>query len=727
MKQEFYPVCVVPAVPNGEGIRFLHRKTQYDIDVCVEEIWALLAECNGYESSDVVIKRARKRAPDASEQIMYAILEDLRKLEVVVDSRQIFAHFHHLTSNPMHYSHSMSLDDIKAYTRSPRAPVLSGVLVELAEPTGQLSNLQDMRRSCRSFADDGVQLHEIAHILRNSYDITRHSVPSAGGLYPLKIYAIVINESESLQQGYYEYDPESGNAFRYCDEVDRQLLEYAFDSETLVHGAPLIIVVAGDMSRQSGKYSNRGYRYTLIEAGHVAQNMVLAASEVGLHSLEYGGFLDEVLGRELQMSEASFVPIISVAIGTKSDEPPTSSMYALDQLQKELVGKRKPVRYVRTSTGNRPDKGETFFGAAALYQAGSEQKARGTYLQRLAGGTASSAAHAQVKALAEAYERHVSSIVRVDRECPANALDDRWIDPRIIFPLSSQQLEALPHLQVFDPNVPWQWIQGTHAINGNTVWVPVDLVVYPLSSSTFRRKLCHEASSSGVAAHTSEELAITGAALELVERDAIMRSWYTRTVPNVVSEKSLSVHARRRSMYWRGEQRDVYVLDHGRSGVSIANVVIKSDTEFPCFINGSAASLVSFDEAVSKAFHEAELALLHALKFKPHRPIKPEHVVHPLDHAKLYAFPKHLGNLEWLWSGAEVSAPYEPNLEVEQMLDMIDAIVVRLSEQNAPLHVVRVLSEKLVPVSFGYGMDHIHGAIREKIHPHSLSLPHYFA
>jgi hypothetical protein len=91
----------------------MHPKSQYDIDVYVEEIWALLAECNGYESSDVVIKRAQKRTPHATKQTLHAILDDLRKLDVVVDSRQVFTHFHQLTSNPMHYSHSMSLDDIK--------------------------------------------------------------------------------------------------------------------------------------------------------------------------------------------------------------------------------------------------------------------------------------------------------------------------------------------------------------------------------------------------------------------------------------------------------------------------------------------------------------------------------------------------------------------------------------------------------------------------------------
>ena len=48
------------------------------------------------------------------------------------------------------------------------------------------------------------------------------------------------------------------------------------------------------------KYGQRGYRFALLEAGHVAQNAALVAAALRLSLLPYGGFydarLDEILG-----------------------------------------------------------------------------------------------------------------------------------------------------------------------------------------------------------------------------------------------------------------------------------------------------------------------------------------------------------------------------------------------------------------------------------------------
>lgn len=54
------------------------------------------------------------------------------------------------------------------------------------------------------------------------------------------------------------------------------------------------------------------------------------------------------------------------------------------------------------------------------------------------------------------------------------------------------------------------------------------------------------------------------------------------------------------------------------------------------------------------------------------------------------------------------------------------------SESNmtdAPLDVVRILSEKLIPINFGWKTEHyLHRSIGEgDLSPDSLKFPHYFA
>ncbi len=52
------------------------------------------------------------------------------------------------------------------------------------------------------------------------------------------------------------------------------------------------IVVTGVFWRSRFKYGLRGYRFVLLEAGHVGQNVVLAAAALGLPALPLGGFYD---------------------------------------------------------------------------------------------------------------------------------------------------------------------------------------------------------------------------------------------------------------------------------------------------------------------------------------------------------------------------------------------------------------------------------------------------
>lgn len=732
MKREFFPLSVVPAVPQGSGIRFLHPKSQYDITVLTPVVWAVLAEANGYQSVEAIAKKVVKQFPDEVDaETVEAILRDLRTLGVIVDSRQAFTHLHELSMNPMFFSQPVTFADIREYTESSRLPVASGDVLELPNPNdpSPLVTLQNARRSCRSFAPTPITLEQIGHVLTTSYSLPRHATPSAGGLYPIKVYLVVTRDQVGLQAGYYEYDPEKELCVRYGSDVDLDLLQFAFDSDTLLFGAPVIVVVAADMERHSGKYSNRGYRYTLLEAGHVSQNVQLAATEAGLSVLEYGGFLDGVLAAELGMDQPRVMPIVTLGLGIASDAPAFNAMYVLEDLEDALVGPGKPVHHVNMSNGSQPELGETFFAASALYKSSPHQDTRRSYKQRFTGGTATSAALAQVKAIAEAYERYASSLVRVDRVSKATELGEPWLDPGKIAPLTDEQLRELPFLQSFDLTASWEWVRGETAIGGNTVWVPVDLVFYPLNNDTFGRKLVHEASSSGVAAYTTEQEAVTRGLLELIERDVVMRNWFARESPRRISHDRLPYHWRRRAEYWESQGREVYVLDFSAYGAVVANVVIMSGDSFPCFVNGSAASVTSFDEAVGKAFHEAELGLIQTLKFSPHRQIEPTQVVHPMDHAKLYAHPKHLGNLAWLWAGEEVDEVPVPAASAEELLQRLDAVQVRLSPVDAPLHVVRVLSERLVPISFGYATEHhTHATIRsDQVHPDSLRLPHYFA
>lgn len=730
MQDEIYPLCIAQAVPRGAGIRFLHPKEQYDIDGHAELIWNILEHCSGYEPLSIIVKKTAKALPTTSPSTVEAVLQDLLALGVLVDSREAYRHFHTLSSNPMYYVRDMSSKDVEIYTTSERYPVKTGVSSSVTQQPSLLAGLLGQRYSCRGFSDESLTLDQLGHILVSGYSLPKHSTPSGGGLYPLKIFMIVTRDQADFRAGYYEFDPESHQLSQYCTALDIDQLQFAFDHETLLYNAPVIIVIAADLDRQSRKYSNRGYRYTLIEVGHAAQNMHLAAMETGIETLEYGGFGDELVANELGLDYPRITPVVTLALGTASSDEPYDASRLLDKLSEEFVGPKKPVRYVEITHGTRPERGESFYRAGALHAASPNEDARSTLPHRFTTGTGVSSALAQVKAIAEAYERYATGLAHVDLTAKVADISGEWFDPRRAFPFSSQQYLDLPLLQPFDPDQDWQWVQGINRRNGEPVWVPVDLVFFPLTSELFNRKLCLYATSSGVAAYTSEPEAFIRGLLELIERDCIMRNWFARKPAKQVPTSILPLHIQRRIAYWESRGRSVYVLDLSNYGAVTANVILLSNTEFPCFTHGAATSIHSFEEALVKAFHEAETMFhLQESKGKSRRSISPMEVMNPMDHANFYSIPDYLDNLEWMWQGEQSTTVPEPTTTMENLVERFDPVTVTLSPSDASLQVVRVLSTELIPISFGLRTEcYLHHSFDQgNLDPMSLALPHYFA
>jgi thiazole/oxazole-forming peptide maturase SagD family component len=461
-----------------------------------------------------------------------------------------------------------------------------------------------------------------------------------------------------------------------------------------------------DISRQPHKYSNRGYRLTLIEVGHAAQNISLAAIEMGISSCELGGALDGPLSRELGLDD-DIVPMLAIAIGYESDEESYLDSQLLVELSDEFVGAEGPVKTIESSTYAE----SSFFCAIATLTKADDETA---------GATSTSAELAKGKAIVEAYERHISRIPRVDFVGSAKDIHSNWLDPRTIMPLTEEQISS-QGLSAFDENLLISWTQG-EKLDGSAIMIPSDLVYYGHVSVANQIAWSN---SSGVAAFTDFGTAVDKATLEIVERDALMRNWYSRTPPLRVRYELLPIHLRNRTDFWCKQGRNVHVLLLSSVFSIVALVVIVSD-QYPCFVSGAAADL-SFEKAAGKAYEEAEFGLVSKLHYPNQSAIDPRSVQLPLDHGRLYALPDNIPNISWLWSGNEAGQIPLLTRSIEQIKSALDLVIVDLSESDSSIRVVRVFSDKLIPINFGFGNDHYtHGTI-VNIDRQSLELPHYFA
>jgi SagB-type dehydrogenase family enzyme len=192
-----------------------------------------------------------------------------------------------------------------------------------------LMRLLQARDSCRDYSPRFMPAQILSNILACGYGITRtahldsigqicfRTTPSAGGLFPLEIYMLARGVEGTLD-GLYHY-----NVRRHGLEFLRPgswfaELDHALLMAPLVQGANLILFVSAVFSRSQKKYGPRGYRYILLEAGHLAQNICLSAVEQGLGSLCMGGYRDGRLNRFLGLNNTTEAVVYSIAVGYAS-------------------------------------------------------------------------------------------------------------------------------------------------------------------------------------------------------------------------------------------------------------------------------------------------------------------------------------------------------------------------------------------------------------------------
>ena len=193
-----------------------------------------------------------------------------------------------------------------------------------------LLELLSARTSCRAYLLRGLSPEVFATLLKCAYGIVRiaplpklggayfRTVPSAGGLFPLEVY-VLAREVGGIADGIYHYNLrrhaiERLREGRWFDELDTIMVSTPFIRE-----ANLIFFISAVFKRSQKKYGPRGYRYILLEAGHLAQNLCLAATEQKLGSLCMGGYSDGRLNRFLGFDGISEAVVYSIAVGCAAE------------------------------------------------------------------------------------------------------------------------------------------------------------------------------------------------------------------------------------------------------------------------------------------------------------------------------------------------------------------------------------------------------------------------
>jgi SagB-type dehydrogenase family enzyme len=121
----------------------------------------------------------------------------------------------------------------------------------------------------------------------------RRPVPSGGALYPLELYVIAL-DVDGVGAGAHHYNPYR-HRLETIGAVERADVARALVEPELADSAAALVVLTAMFWRSRFKYGLRGYRFALLEAGHVVQNAVLAAAALGIAARPLGGYYDRLL------------------------------------------------------------------------------------------------------------------------------------------------------------------------------------------------------------------------------------------------------------------------------------------------------------------------------------------------------------------------------------------------------------------------------------------------
>ncbi len=178
------------------------------------------------------------------------------------------------------------------------------------------------RRSRREYLDRPLSLEQLSQLLWAAQGITEpslwvglRSAPSAGGLYPLELYAVVKNGGvEGLEAGCYHYLPhEHALKLMVRGDVSRELMAACIDQEW-VGAAPVNFVFTAVFERTSVKYGSRAWQYVFQESGHAAQNIYLMATAMGLGGTVIGAFIESMI-QELLSLPTEETPVYVMPVG----------------------------------------------------------------------------------------------------------------------------------------------------------------------------------------------------------------------------------------------------------------------------------------------------------------------------------------------------------------------------------------------------------------------------
>lgn len=205
-------------------------------------------------------------------------------------------------------------------------------LIPLPKPVEVTKNELDLwqaieqRTTVRNYSDQALTLEELSLLLWYTQGVKRVSkrpvtlrtVPSAGARHAFETY-LLVNKVKGLAAGLYRYAA-IDHALVVLDlapDVNARLTA-ACEDQSQVANSAVTFAWGAVIERMVWRYPERGYRYILLDAGHVCQNLYLAAETLGCGVCAIAAYDDDLTNQVFGLDGESQFIVYLASLGKRT-------------------------------------------------------------------------------------------------------------------------------------------------------------------------------------------------------------------------------------------------------------------------------------------------------------------------------------------------------------------------------------------------------------------------
>jgi len=198
----------------------------------------------------------------------------------------------------------------------------------LEVPPVDLRQLIENRYSVRAYSEQSLSLTELSYLLWCTQGVkqvansqaTMRTVPSAGARHAFETY-LLVNRVDGLTPGLYRYLALAHKLVVISLEAGlAEALTLACRKQQQVNHSAVTFVWMAVTERMVWRYGMRSYRYLHLDAGHVCQNLYLAAESIQCGVCAIAAYDDEEVNRFLGVDGVAKFAIYLASLGKKGQD-----------------------------------------------------------------------------------------------------------------------------------------------------------------------------------------------------------------------------------------------------------------------------------------------------------------------------------------------------------------------------------------------------------------------